>query len=75
MIGEGTAASNLTKDIPKPIAKVLSRSSTHLMPTKKLLALPEAPINFMKHMTDKNMISLVLQSIGHGPDFAVCLNS
>lgn len=39
---------------PKPIATVLSLSSTHLTDTKKFEALPVAPENFMKHMTAKN---------------------
>lgn len=53
-IGDGMKAKRLIIVNPKPIATVLSRSSTHLTPTKKLEALPEAPKNFRAHTTAKN---------------------
>ena len=55
---------------PKPMATVLSRSSTHRTETRKLLALPVAPENFIKHMTARKRINSFWQLIGHAPSLA-----
>lgn len=54
-IGEGMNANKLIIVNPKPIATVLSFSSTHLTETKKFDALPVAPLNLSKQTTARNI--------------------
>jgi len=54
-MGDGMKAKRLIIVNPKPMATVLSFSSTHLTETKKLDALPVAPLNFRRHTTARKM--------------------
>jgi hypothetical protein len=74
-MGLGTDASNRTIAIPKPSATALSSFSMHRIPIKKFDARPDAPKNFITHDTAMKMVRILLQSIEHGPNLAVCPNS
>lgn len=56
-IGLGMKENKAINIKPNPMATVLSRSSTHLTETKKLLALPVDPQNLRKHITAKNIMN------------------
>ena len=70
-IGLGINENKHIKAKPKPMATVLSRSSIHLTPTRKLLALPVASENLRKHITARNMKNSFWQFIGHALSFTV----
>lgn len=52
-IGDGMKAKRLIIVSPKPMATVLSFSSTHLTETRKLEARPVAPLNLRRQTTAK----------------------
>lgn len=54
-MGDGMKAKRLMIVSPKPIATVLSFSSTHLTDTRKFDALPVAPLNLRRQTTAKKM--------------------
>jgi len=69
-MGPGIKANIEHSIIPNPMAAVLSFSGTQRTETKKLDALPAAPINLRKHITDKKATNCVQQLTGQAPGVA-----